>query len=52
MSWQIIETGETVTEEEFLSNCDNCAAFYAEGNLSVPCNGERCNCVFFKEIDD
>ena len=51
MSWYIDDNGKIITDEEFCSDCGECSIFCQEGRITVPCNGERTNCPYFKEVD-
>lgn len=43
--------GKIITDEEFQSECTECSCFCQEGTISIPCNGERTDCPYFKEVD-
>lgn len=51
MSWYRDDDGKIITDEEFEDDCFNCSAFCSEGTITVPCNGERTDCPYFKEVD-
>ena len=51
MSWYRDDDGKIITDEEFQDDCCNCSAFCYEGMLTVPCNGEKTDCPYFKEVD-
>lgn len=51
MSWYRDNDGKIITDEEFCDDCCECSAFCQEGTISVPCNGERTDCPYFKEVD-
>ena len=51
MSWYRNDDGKIITDEEFQSDCCECSCFCQEGTISVPCNGERTDCPYFKEVD-
>ena len=51
MSWYRDDDGKIITDEEFQDCCCNCSAFCSEGTITVPCNGERTDCPYFKEVD-
>ena len=51
MSWYRDDDGKIITDEEFEDDCCNCSAFCSEGTITVPCNGERTDCPYFKEVD-
>ena len=51
MSWYRDDDGKIITDEEFENGCCNCSAFCSEGTITVPCNGERTDCSYFKEVD-
>lgn len=51
MSWYRDDDGKIITDEEFQDDCCNCSAFCSEGTITVPCNGERTECPYFKEVD-
>ena len=51
MSWYRDDGGKIITDEEYQDDCCNCSAFCSEGTITVPCNGERSDCPYFKEVD-
>ena len=51
MSWYRDDDEKIITDEEFQDDCCNCSAFCSEGTITVPCNGERSDCPYFKEVD-
>lgn len=51
MSWYRDNDGKIITDEEFQSDCMECSCFCQEGTISIPCNGERTECPYFKEVD-
>lgn len=51
MSWYRDNDGKIITDEEFQSDCTECSCFCQEGTISIPCNGERTDCPYFKEVD-
>lgn len=51
MSWYRDDDGKIITDEEFKDCCCNCSAFCSEGTITVPCNGDRSDCPYFKEVD-
>lgn len=51
MSWYRDDDGKIITDEEYQDDCCNCSAFCSEGTITVPCNGERSDCPYFKEVD-
>lgn len=51
MSWYRDNDGKIITDKEFQDDCFNCSAFCSEGTISIPCNGERTDCPYFKEVD-
>lgn len=51
MSWYRDSDGKIVTDEEYRNDCMECECFCQEGMVSIPCNGERTDCPYFKEVD-
>lgn len=51
MSWYRDNDGKIITDEEFQSDCMECSCFCQEGTINIPCNGERTDCPYFKEVD-
>lgn len=51
MSWYRNGDGKIITDEEFQDDCCDCTAFCSEGIITVPCNGERTDCPYYKEVD-
>lgn len=51
MSWYRDDDGKIITDEEFGSDCGECSIFCQEGRITIPCNGERTDCPYFKEVD-
>ena len=51
MSWYRDDDGKIITDEEFGSDCGECSMFCQEGRITIPCNGERTDCPYFKEVD-
>lgn len=51
MSWYRDDDGKIITDEEFQSDCMECACFCQEGTINIHCNGERTDCPYFKEVD-
>lgn len=51
MSWYRDSDGKIITDEEYRNDCMECECFCQEGMVNIPCNGERTDCPYFKEID-
>jgi hypothetical protein len=51
ISWYRDDDGVIITDKEFGSDCAECSMFCQEGTISVPCNGERTDCPYYKEVD-
>ena len=51
ISWYRDDDGVIITDREFGSDCAECSMFCQEGTISVPCNGERTDCPYYKEVD-
>ena len=51
ISWYRDDDGVIITDEKFGSDCAECSMFCQEGTISVPCNGERTDCPYYKEVD-
>lgn len=51
ISWYRDDDGVIITDEEFGSDCAECSMFRQEGTISVPCNVERTDCPYYKEVD-
>lgn len=51
MSWYRDSDGKIITDEEFQSDCFECSVFCSEGTITTPCDGERTDCPYFKEVD-
>lgn len=51
MSWYRDDDGTIISDDEFYSDCCECSMFCQETRHSVPCNGERTDCPYFKEVD-
>jgi len=51
MSWCRDNDGKIITDEEFQDECFECSCFCSEGTINVPCNGERTDCPYYKEVD-
>lgn len=51
MSWYRDNDGKIITDEEFQSDCMECSCFCQEGTINIPCDGERTDCPYFKEVD-
>lgn len=51
MSWYRNSDGKIVTDEEYRNGCMECECFCQEGMVNIPCNGERTDCPYFKEVD-
>lgn len=50
MSWYRDNDGKIITNEEFQNNCTECSCSCQEGTTSAPCDGERTDCPYFKEV--
>lgn len=51
MSWYRDSDGKIITDEEYGNDCAECEFFCQEGAVNIPCNGERTDCPYFKEVD-
>lgn len=51
MSWYRDSDGKIITDEEYRNDCMECECFCQEGMINIPCNGERTDCPYFKEVD-
>ncbi len=51
ISWYRDSDGKIITDEEYKNDCMECECFCQEETVNIPCNGERTDCPYFKEVD-
>lgn len=54
MAYKDYKTGSIISDEEFGEACIECVCmgFLREVTLSLPCDGEICNCPYFGRLKE